>query len=512
MRRADVVHVFSASYWSFLLAPLPAVIVARLLGRPVLVNYRSGEAPDHLRRSTIARTTLRAVDRNIVPSRFLQQVFAEHEIPAQIIPNIIDREQFRFRLRDPLRPRLLSTRNFEPLYDVASTLRAFALVQRRYPDATLTLVGAGSEDASLRRLAAELGLRGVTFAGRVAPEDISTYYADADIYVQTPTIDNMPSSILEAFASGLPVVSTEAGGVPAMLTDGVHGLLAPIGDADQMAAQVLRLLEDSTLARRLALAARDSTDALSVGARARSLGRGLSRAVHPIRCSSHGPDRYEPDAPAGRRLADDGPPRAVVSGLDGGPPAGGTRRLRGAPAAMAPGRAGDAHSQPTTRRSGPPSLASSGGLDGRAPGAHAPLRDAPTAVRPRIRRHGRERARTILAHHPGARADAVRRGDRVAPGSSISSATGPDVWHAEGERERIDWHLDPVHRRRAPQAYWSRVPYLEPSCGDHKVVWELNRHQSWLSLGRAYWLTDDERYRDGVHRATSTAGCSPIRR
>ena len=60
LRRSDVVHVFSASYWSFLLAPLPAVIVARLLGRPVLINYHSGEAPDHLRRSAIARNTLRA--------------------------------------------------------------------------------------------------------------------------------------------------------------------------------------------------------------------------------------------------------------------------------------------------------------------------------------------------------------------------------------------------------------------------------------------------------------------
>ena len=145
---------------------------------------------------------------------------------------------------------------------MASTLRAFGIIQRRYPAATLTLVGAGSEDASLRRLAAELGLRGVTFAGRVAPQDISQYYAAADIYVQTPTIDNMPLSILEAFASGLPVVSTEAGGVPAMLTHEVHGLLAPVGDAGQVAAQVVRLLEDSALAHRLTLAACDSTDAL----------------------------------------------------------------------------------------------------------------------------------------------------------------------------------------------------------------------------------------------------------
>ena len=51
LRRADVVHIFSASYSSFLLAPLPAIVVSRLLGKPVLLNYHSGEADDHLRRS-----------------------------------------------------------------------------------------------------------------------------------------------------------------------------------------------------------------------------------------------------------------------------------------------------------------------------------------------------------------------------------------------------------------------------------------------------------------------------
>jgi glycosyltransferase involved in cell wall biosynthesis len=263
LRRADVVHIFSASYWSFLLGPLPAVLVARLLGRPVLINYRSGEAPNHLRRSAIARWTLRSARLNVVPSRFLQQVFAAHDIPAEVIPNIVDRQTFGFRLRDPLRPRLLSTRNFEALYDVECTLRAFALIQRAQPDATLTLVGGGSREASLRTLAAELGLRGVTFVGRVPQDRIWEHYASADIYVQTPAIDNMPSSILEAFASGLPVVSTRAGGVPAILTDEVHGLLAPVGDAGHVATQVLRLLEDAALATRLARAAYETTDALT---------------------------------------------------------------------------------------------------------------------------------------------------------------------------------------------------------------------------------------------------------
>src|SRR5215831_8409374 len=97
LRKADVVHVFSAAYTSFLLSPLPAVIVARLLGKPVVMNYRSGEAPDHLRRSAVARGTLRAVERNAVPSRFLHDVFASFGIRSRIIPNIVDVEQFRFR-------------------------------------------------------------------------------------------------------------------------------------------------------------------------------------------------------------------------------------------------------------------------------------------------------------------------------------------------------------------------------------------------------------------------------
>lgn len=258
LAKADVVHVFSASYSSFLLAPLPAIVVARALGRPVVLNYRSGEAPDHLRQSAVARAALARVERNVVPSRFLVEVFARFGIEASVIPNIVDFNQFRYRERAPLQPRFVSTRNFDELYNVACTLRAFRLVQDRHPEATLTLVGAGPEEARLRRLAAELSLSGVTFAGRVAPDAIDTYYAANDVYVQSPNIDNMPTSVLEAYASGLPVVSTEAGGVPAMLTHDRHGLLAPIDDHETLGRHMIALLDDPDRARRLARHAFDS--------------------------------------------------------------------------------------------------------------------------------------------------------------------------------------------------------------------------------------------------------------
>ncbi len=252
LRRADVVHVFSASYASFLLSPLPAILVAKALGRPLVLNYHSGEAEDHLRRSAIARRVLASVDRIVVPSPYLVDVFAAFGLAATAVANVVDRGRFAFRARTPLRPRILSTRNFEPLYNVACTLRAFTLVQKRWPNASLTLVGSGSCEAELRALAAELKLAHVEFVGRVPPERIADYYAQHDIYVQSPNIDNMPISVLEAYASGLPVVSTGAGGVPAILTHGEHGLLAPLDDPLALASRILLLLEQPGVALDLA--------------------------------------------------------------------------------------------------------------------------------------------------------------------------------------------------------------------------------------------------------------------
>lgn len=260
LRRADVVHLFSAAYTSFLLAPLPAFLVARLLGKPVVMNYHSGEAPDHLRRSALARWTLRTADRNAVPSRFLVDVLRQFGIAATAVPNLAALERFQFRARHPLRPRLLSTRNLEPIYNVACTLRAFRLVQDRHPDASLTLVGTGREEEPLKALAARLGVRHVTFVGQVAQAAIADYYADHDIYIQSPAIDNMPLSVLEAFASGLPVVSTNVGGIPAILTHGRHGLLSPADDHAALAAHVIELLDDPERARALAAAAHATLD------------------------------------------------------------------------------------------------------------------------------------------------------------------------------------------------------------------------------------------------------------
>ena len=95
----------------------------------------------------------------------------------------------------------------------------------------------------------------------------------------------------------------------------------------------------------------------------------------------------------------------------------------------------------------------------------------------------------VLARFPDAAADAGARGRAICSGAyDVLGYTGV-AWGSPP-----DWHRDPVHDRRAPAGYWADVPYLDPRFGDHKIIWELNRHQHWLALGRARHLTGDRRY------------------
>ena len=129
-------------------------------------------------------------------------------------------------------------------------------LKARYPAAILTLVGTGPQEAELRALALRLGLRDVTFVGAVPHDQIPAWYDRHDIFVNASSIDNMPVSILEAFAAGLPVVSTNAGGIPFIVEDQKTGLLSSVGNAAQLSANMIRLLDDPELASSLAARAR----------------------------------------------------------------------------------------------------------------------------------------------------------------------------------------------------------------------------------------------------------------
>jgi uncharacterized heparinase superfamily protein len=100
----------------------------------------------------------------------------------------------------------------------------------------------------------------------------------------------------------------------------------------------------------------------------------------------------------------------------------------------------------------------------------------------------------VLAQWPDARQDAAARANRLLQGR-YDFLGYRDVQCAHGV---LDWHFDPIHHKQSPRIFFADVPFLDPAIGDHKVIWELNRHQHWLQFGRAAWLTQDPKYSQAI--------------
>ncbi len=273
---ADVVHIFACSGLGFFLHTLTAVGLSRICARPVIVHYHSGDADAFATRHPRAfDAVMRAADVVVVPSGFLEEVFARRGHITRVIPNPLDVDAFDYVEREVVVPVVLSCRNLFRKYDPASTLRAFALFAANRTSARLVLAGDGPERQELEQLAAALDIADkVEFVGNIPNAEMPALFARAGMLINTSRFDNFPGSILEAMSSGLPVVSTDVGGIPWLLRDGESGRLAPLGDVQALADHLCFLADHPSAARRLAAAARASVESLRWD-RVATLWRGL---------------------------------------------------------------------------------------------------------------------------------------------------------------------------------------------------------------------------------------------
>ena len=261
-RSADTVqlfHVMANSGWSWHLYAAPVIWIARIKKKPAVINYRGGEAEAFFEKSFFwVKPSLELAAAIIVPSDFLEEIFKRRGFATIIVPNIINLDRFseqtdKRNQKITKAPHIILTRNLEAIYDNATAIRAFYQVRSFFSDARLTIAGSGPEELALNALVKELGLvDAVTFTGRVDNEAIISLYRSADIMVNPSLVDNMPISILEALACGVPVVSTNVGGIPYLVAHDKTALLVPPRDPIAMSRAILTLLNDPIKARKIA--------------------------------------------------------------------------------------------------------------------------------------------------------------------------------------------------------------------------------------------------------------------
>lgn len=224
---------------------------------PVVLTLHGGSLPDHGRRDP--RRLSRLLNRAsavTAPSGYMAKEMASlTRNRIHVVPNGISTAVYRPSDLSSVRPSIVWVRRFNRIYDPALAVETLKLVREAFPDATLTMIGPDDHDGSL---AATLDCRdsygladAIDIRGRIPKQDIPKELVLHGIFLNTTTIDNAPVSVVEGMAAGLCVVSTNAGGIPDLLEDERTALLAPVGDAEALAAGVKRLLHDPEFADRL---------------------------------------------------------------------------------------------------------------------------------------------------------------------------------------------------------------------------------------------------------------------
>ncbi|TMM45264.1 glycosyltransferase family 4 protein [Colwellia ponticola] len=250
-KHADVVHIMANSGWSWYLFSVPAIFISKLNGKPIVVNYHGGNAENFFANSwKWVDKSLQQVHCLIVPSKFLNAVFGRYGRDSIIIPNVLDTTIFTKNNRefDQNNLHLIVTRNLEQIYGIHIIIKSFKIIVDKYPNTQLSIAGSGPDLEALKEQVEEYKLsNNITFTGRLEANEIALLYQSADIMLNASTIDNAPSSLLEALACGIPVVTSDVGGIPDMLSHEYDALLVKKDDVLDISKQVFRLIDDQGL-------------------------------------------------------------------------------------------------------------------------------------------------------------------------------------------------------------------------------------------------------------------------
>jgi glycosyltransferase involved in cell wall biosynthesis len=242
----DVFHIHGCSNWGFLPIFL-GVTIGRLLRKRVVITYHGGGAERFFSKCRcLIMPVLKRAHEIIVLSDYLEQVFNKFGLKTTIIPNLIA-DKRSYAAKTEFYPNIITTRSLNPIYDIPTAIKAFALLVEKHPQATLNIVGSGSCESELKDYVRHHNIPNVRFRGRVGNDQIYAELAKADIWCNPTTVDNMPVSLLEAINAGLVVVTTNAGGIPAMV-DEHSAYLTDIGDYKAMANAFFEIIDRPDLA------------------------------------------------------------------------------------------------------------------------------------------------------------------------------------------------------------------------------------------------------------------------
>ncbi len=222
--------------------------LARIFNLKYIPILHGGDLPNRLKNSGyLSKLVFKNAEINVAPSNYLVKHFKEKGFNTIFIPNAITLKNYDFKERKIVKPKLLWVRAFDTMYNPEMAINVLAALKQTYPNASLCMVGP-DKDGSLEQAksaAIKYGIEdAVEFTGLLDKQTWIARSKEFSIFINTTTVDNTPVSVIEAMALGLPVVSTNVGGIPYLIKNGVHGVLVENKNELEMANAIVKLIEN----------------------------------------------------------------------------------------------------------------------------------------------------------------------------------------------------------------------------------------------------------------------------
>ncbi|MFM2229299.1 MAG: hypothetical protein RL607_557 [Bacteroidota bacterium] len=261
-KKVDYVMIDTYSTQNFWFAYLVARICI-YLRVPYIAKLHGGELPRRLQKSPKACDLIFKNAYFITaPSDYLYEAFLPNYAEnLLLIPNTINIAFYEYQPRVVKGPYLLWVRSFSKIYNPKMAIDVFAMLKREYPSAELCMVGPDKENIMDKYIeyAHDLDLD-VTFTGKLEKEEWIELSKDFDVFINTTHYDNTPVSVIESMALGIPVISTNVGGVPYLIQDSVDGLLVDDSDVVGMVKAIKKLIHDQGLVAQIQSNARKKVE------------------------------------------------------------------------------------------------------------------------------------------------------------------------------------------------------------------------------------------------------------
>lgn len=255
--KCDVLHLVYYPRVSFMFRVLPLVLLAKFFGRKVVLDHRTPIifTPGGGERFFVERVW-RLCDRVLVLSAYQRQIVNSFGGTAEFIRAGVDLDRIKPRVIKSVQPHIAVAADLEIEHNIASAIRAFKLVKQKYPRTEMTIIGTGSEEASLRAMVERETIHGITFAGPASGQKRTELLSNCDLYLNCSSVDYISAATAEAFACGLPVLTTLLTGGGEVLRSREDIILLPYGDHVGAAERVIELVENPELVEKLSLSSR----------------------------------------------------------------------------------------------------------------------------------------------------------------------------------------------------------------------------------------------------------------